>query len=390
MAAHGGSGVPGLAIAGAALALMGAGIAVAVGELAGRAGGAVAVAVGVALVIVGMRGAVGASPGQVDLTDARVRAEDAEAQLALVLAQAERLVAGDVLTAPPEAGAVIAGLHRVRTKMDEMINARAHIVATERDLDHARRMYRQILPLSSAMEHNGLCVAGSSTPAAETGGDWWTYRKVAGGVVLVIGDATGHGVHSAMVGCAAHGAVKGIATLGEHTLTPRKMLDAVHAAIRIPGMDRAAMTLFTAQLDPTAMQLHYMNDGHVFPLIARRDADGTITDVASIMGDRGEELSEDSTDFAVRQGSHALEPGQVLVFFTDGLIERAGKDGRPFGQRRLSQALVGASVPHTLVALQALRDRLLSKVAEFAGDAPLEDDVTLVLCSLAPAAAAQA
>lgn len=376
---------PGLAVAGAAIAVGGAAVALAVGEIAGRAGGAVAVVVGVVLVLVGMRSATPPpDPFARELGETRIRADDAEAQLRAVRTQAERIAAGDALNIKPE-GAALVALQRVQDKMDEMLRARVHIVATERDLDLARRMYRQILPLSSAMEHGALCLAGSSTPAAETGGDWWTYRKLGAGVMLAIGDATGHGVQSAMVACAAHGAVKGLATLGDHQLTPRKVLDAVHAAIRIPGMDRAAMTLFTAQLDPTTNQLHYMNDGHVFPLVARRDGDGVITDVASIMGDRNEDaLSDDSTDFAVRQGSHALEPGQVLVFFTDGLIERAGKDGRAFGARRFSQALVGAPVPHTLAGLQALRDRILAKVAEFAGDAPLEDDITLVLVALAP------
>ncbi len=384
MAAQGSSGgLPGLAIAGAVLAIGGAGIAVAVGEIAARAGGAAAVVVGVLLVIAAMRsGAVDTTVVLRDLTEARERAEAAEGKLDQVRVQAERIVTGDKLAtdAPP-------ALHKVQAKMDEILHARAHIVATERDLDNARRMYRQILPLSSATEHASLCVAGSCTPAAETGGDWWTYRKLAaGGLMLAIGDATGHGVNSAMVGCAAHGAVKGIATIGDHTLAPRKVLDAIHAAIRIPGMDRAAMTLFTAHLDAEKRTLQYCNDGHVFPLIAKRDATGTITEVGSILGDRaGEDFGEDSTDMSVRQGNHNLDAGQILVFFTDGLIERANKDGRAFGARRLSQAIQGASVPHTLAALQELRDRILAKVAEHAGGAPLEDDVTLVLVALAPA-----
>jgi serine phosphatase RsbU (regulator of sigma subunit) len=90
----------------------------------------------------------------------------------------------------------------------------------------------------------------------------------------------------------------------------------------------------------------------------------------------------DSIELEIRQGTAKIGPGMVLVCFTDGLIERAKSNGRPFGARRLQQALVGAVVPPGVEGLTTLRDRLIRRVDEYVEHAPLEDDITLVLLGI--------
>jgi serine phosphatase RsbU (regulator of sigma subunit) len=372
-----------LPLVGSLLALAGAGLTLASPALALRAVGAALVVIGVVLVLLSRGGGEG---GQIlleqDLAVAR-------SQLAQVTEQALKLAKGEAMSSQIDRDDTLHtlnALHQVAGKMNAMVEARAHIVATERDLDQARRMYRQILPLTSTTDHGGLSLAGSCLPAAETGGDWWTYRKLQGGrALVVIGDATGHGVHSAMVGCMAHGAVRALSQLGPEFLTARRVLDAVNTAITVPGVERAGMTLFACEVDPRAGTVQYVNHGHVFPLIAKRDASGTITDVSSITGDRGNtnsDDSEDSNELEIRSGTAQIAPGMVLICFTDGLIERANPAGRAFGARRLTQALMGATVPPGVEGLTQLRDRLLAKVDEYCERAPLEDDITLVLCEI--------
>ena len=143
--------------------------------------------------------------------------------------------------------------------------------------------------------------------------------------------------------------------------------------------------LFSALIDPRAGHVQYFNHGHVFPLIATRDGDGVITDVTSVTGDRNmdDEFGDDSSiELDVRSGTTPLAPGSVLVCFTDGLIERARQGNRPFGARRLQQALLGAKVPSGVDGLVALRDRVIAKVDDYVEHAPLEDDITLVLCGV--------
>lgn len=372
-----------MTLLGAIVAIVGAGLCVSSAEMTMRAVGGAAVVGGV-LVMLFNRGGGGSDDANTILTEQDVAV--IRAQLTTVTQQAQRIAQGEPMDAEAENDA-LAALHVVAEKVQTMASARVHIVATERDLEQARRMYRQILPLSSAAEHGAVSLAGSCSPAAETGGDWWTYRKLSGGrILLVIGDATGHGVHSAMIGCMAHGAVRALTQMGDDFLQPRRVLDAVNTAIRVPGIEHASMTLFTALIDANAATVNYFNHGHVFPLIAIRDATGTITEVTSITGERDideDEFSGDtSVELDIRSGTAKMAPGSVLVCFTDGLIERAKSGGRQFGARRLQQALVGAQVPPGVAGLTQLRDRLIKRVDEYVEHAPLEDDITLVLLSL--------
>jgi serine phosphatase RsbU (regulator of sigma subunit) len=268
--------------------------------------------------------------------------------------------------------------------MEQLTEARVHIVATERDLDKARATYRSILPLASVARHGRLHVAGACTPAAETGGDWWTYRKLSGGrLLVVVGDATGHGVWSAMIGCAAHGAVEALSQVGEDRLTPTSVLRAINAAIRVPGADRAAMTCFAALFDPVGT-LEFANASHMLPLLAATDDTGAVTKVTALTTAAAVDSVDDSEVFVsdIRDGTHALAPGEIIVLFTDGLTDRRDKQSRAFGHRRLQLAVGQAANPGGEAGIAGVRDTVLGEVASFAAGVPSDDDVTLVVCSL--------
>jgi serine phosphatase RsbU (regulator of sigma subunit) len=314
----------------------------------------------------------------------------AQRAIGLVVEQADRMSRGEpVIGGDPVAQPAIEALERVGERMQQMLEARAHIVATERDLDRARRMYRSILPLASVAAHGRVRVAGQCEPAAETGGDWWTYRKLAGGrMLVVVGDATGHGVYSAMIGCAAHGAVEALYNVGEEQLTPTSVLTAINGAIRIPGADKVAMTCFAALFDPAKGCVDFANASHMFPLVATTDDSGTVTKVNALAGDGNmpddENASQDSEvqPAGIRSGRQTLAPGDLVVLFTDGLIERRSKQGREFGHRRLVQAIQGAKLVAGDAGIGGLRDQVMAKVDGWAaGNAP-DDDVTLVVCAL--------
>jgi sigma-B regulation protein RsbU (phosphoserine phosphatase) len=308
--------------------------------------------------------------------------------IALVVEQADRMQRGEAVSGgDPVAQPAIEALERVGERLKQMTEARAHIVATERDLDRARRMYRSILPLASVVQHGRVRVAGQCEPAAETGGDWWTYRKLAGGrMLVVVGDATGHGVYSAMIGCAAHGAVEALYNVGEEQLTPTSVLTAINGAIRIPGADQVAMTCFAALVDPAKGMVHFANASHMFPLVAATDETGAVKSVGALSGQSlpGEDAeSQDSEVQAagIRSGSHSLSPGDVIVLFTDGLIERRGKQNREFGHRRLQQAIQGAKLVAGGDGIGGFRDSVMQKVDAWAQGNAQDDDVTLVVCA---------
>jgi serine phosphatase RsbU (regulator of sigma subunit) len=308
--------------------------------------------------------------------------------IALVVEQADRMSRGEAISGgDPVAQPAIEALERVGERLKQMTEARAHIVATERDLDRARRMYRSILPLASVVQHGRVRVAGQCEPAAETGGDWWTYRKLLGGrMLVVVGDATGHGVYSAMIGCAAHGAVEALYNVGEEQLTPTSVLTAINGAIRIPGADQVAMTCFAALFDPAKGVVHFANASHMFPLVAATDETGAVKSVGALSGQSLPGEDDESQDSEVqaagiRSGSQTLSPGDVVVLFTDGLIERRGKQNREFGHRRLQQAIQGAKLVAGGDGIGGFRDSVMQKVDAWAQGNAQDDDVTLVVCA---------
>jgi sigma-B regulation protein RsbU (phosphoserine phosphatase) len=313
------------------------------------------------------------------------RNDDAERALVHVTEQAERVSRGEaIVPGGPAARPALESLERVAAKVQQMTDARAHIVATQRDLDRARAMYRSILPLSSVARQGRLFVAGSCTPAAETGGDWWTYRKLSGGrLLVVVGDATGHGVYSAMIGCAAHGAVEALSQVGEERLTPTSVLRAINAAIRIPGADHTAMTCFAALFDPKGT-IDFANASHMLPLLASTDPGGAVTKVGALSTAASIDRVDDSEVIVadIREGSQTLAPGDLVVLFTDGLTDRRDKGGRAFGHRRLQLAVQKSSSPGGETGIASVREAVLGEVTTFADGTPPDDDVTLVVCSL--------
>jgi serine phosphatase RsbU (regulator of sigma subunit) len=303
-----------------------------------------------------------------------------------VAAQAEKLARGEPIdNTDPAALMAVSSLERVGGKVKQLVEARAHVVATERDLDRARSMYRSILPLASVVRHQNIRVAGQCRPAAETGGDWWTYRRLTGGrLLVVVGDATGHGVYSAMIGCAAHGAVEALSQVGEERLTPSSVLKAINEAIRIPGANTMAMTCFAALFDPARGVIEFANASHMLPLIASTAPDGAVVNVGALGGGPVVDRDEDSDIMpaGIRPGAQKLDPGDVIILFTDGLVERRDRAGKQFGYRRLQQSIAGVKLDPGDQGIAAMRDAIMSKVDQFAGKTAADDDVTLVVCAM--------
>ena len=146
------------------------------------------------------------------------------------------------------------------------------------------------------------------------------------------------------------------------------------------------MTAFAALFDSNHGVLHYANAGQNFPYIVRL-GDNRLLEDASIIAAAGNPLGDRNIQVEIRRGSKQLQPGDVFVCFSDGLVERANKAGKLFGDRRLRMALKGQALPDG-PALVAVRDRVLAVVETYAEGVDADDDITFVLCQYDPPAAA--
>ncbi len=306
----------------------------------------------------------------------------------LLTAQAERIAGGDLRSRVPEnRGDELGTLARTFNMMSNEINAllveMSQKASLEKEMELARQVQQAMLPPETLDTHGYLKVVGYCMPASSCGGDWWTYRKMSNGrMLLVVGDATGHGIHSAMIAATARGAVEALSAIDERLLTPEQVLRAIDSAIKQVGDHNVLMTAFAALFDSAAGILHYANAGQNFPYVMKLGATRLLED-ASIIAASGNPLGDRNIPVEIRRGSVQLRPGDLFVCFTDGLVERANRTGKLFGDRRLRGALAGQSLADD-EALPRLRDTLVATVEQYAEGTPADDDITLVLCHYDP------
>lgn len=262
--------------------------------------------------------------------------------------------------------------------------------ALAREVELAATVQGELLPGKGPHVHGPLTIVGSWQPATRCAGDLWGVYPLGDGRVLVaIGDVTGHGVASAMVTAAAVGACEVCVRRHGAALELGDLVAAVDAAVRRVGGGDLAMTLFASILDPAARQISYVSCGHTSPYLCRAFSDerrGGI-DLQALVA-RGNLLGV-GIPTTPRVLQRALEPGDLVVWYTDGVIEAQDPAGKPFGDRRLQhllkkldrQRLASPSAP------LAVHDLVLASVAAHRAGRPLGDDETVVVAQLAEARA---
>ena len=260
-----------------------------------------------------------------------------------------------------------------------LVYARMHREATERvevdkEVGLAAAVQRAFVPGSEVIERSGVVVAGIYEPASRCGGDWWSVHELEHGRVLVlIGDVTGHGVAAAMVTAAAKGCYDVAQRLMREEVDLVRLLGLLDATVRHAGGSQFYMTCFATLLDPAAGKVRFANAGHVVPYVVRPGEAGMELDVLAA---RGDPLGAGDPEKYVQHEAD-LRDGDLLVWYTDGLVECANPHRQQFGDRRMQRMLRRLDRGVTDVA--AVRDHVVRAAVAFQEGHPADDDITLVV-----------
>jgi hypothetical protein len=237
----------------------------------------------------------------------------------------------------------------------------------KQELEYAREIQLSMLPLE-APEVPGLDIAALSLPATEVGGDYYDYFLLDGQrLAVVVGDVTGHGVASGLV---LSGVRSGLNLLEDELGAPRLVLDRVNRMLKKISTPRMLMTLSMAVLDRRAREVVVATAAHP-PALRLAAADGTITEIG-----RGSLPLGAMASTGYLEDRVAIAPGDVLLLYSDGLVETIDDDEQQYGWGRLHEALMQAADEPSA---KAVRDRILRDVWEFKGEAEQVDDVTMVV-----------
>jgi len=237
------------------------------------------------------------------------------------------------------------------------------------ELETARRIQSSILP-DLPPRLAGVDIAHAYLPASEVGGDFYDVLALEDGrLALAVGDVAGHGVSSGLIMSMAKSALAVQVTFNPEVAA---VFNTLNRTVYQTARKRLLATLCYAVLDPRRLELVYASAGHLFPY--RITAAGKVESLESIaypLGVRGE--------LNVEARTSRLAPGDTLFLFSDGLIEarREGSD-EMFGFDRLEQSLA----KHAGRGVEGLRDGVLGEVTLFTGDAPREDDQTILVLRL--------
>jgi hypothetical protein len=238
--------------------------------------------------------------------------------------------------------------------------------AIEHELATARRIQASILPLAPP-DLDGATVVFRYIPAAAVAGDLFEFIDPAPRRVgILVADVSGHGVPAAIIASMVKVAA---AAQKPHADDPARVLAGIHLALASQLPPGRFVTAAYAHVDLDRCVLRHASAGHP-PALVRRAADGS---VVAAGGTGPLIISFAPAAYPVEE--IALGAGDSVVLYTDGVTEVMRRDGDMFGLERLS-ALVGASRGGP----DALLSAIMVAVTEFAdrGDAPLDDDCTLV------------
>jgi serine phosphatase RsbU (regulator of sigma subunit)/DNA-binding response OmpR family regulator len=229
----------------------------------------------------------------------------------------------------------------------------------------------------------GWEIAAHLHPAREVGGDFYDVFTLPGGQLgFVVGDVCGKGVGAALFMALIRTLIRAFIERdmpGEMGTSPAgQVLTNIvtytnHYIIAHHGQDHMFSTLFIGLLQPDSGVLHYVNAGHVPPLVWHSQQEE-----AQRLARNGPAVGlVKEADYQPQQ--RRLVPGAWLLVYTDGVSEARNAAGEPFGVRRLEK-VVGTST----VQAEQLLARIDEQVARFTGRAEPQDDVTMLALHCLP------
>ena len=251
---------------------------------------------------------------------------------------------------------------------DQMVQSLRKNARMWHEFNVARDMQAQMLP-DTYPEIEGIQISAKSIPTKEVGGDFYDFLQLQDGRLgVVVGDVSGHGVSAAMVMTAALGAVRFAAEEKEFT---HEVLNMVNFRLNKDIQNHMFVALFYGIFDPKTYKLYYTNAGQTMPFLLR---DGEIDFLPQ--ADKTDRFPLGIVKATVyEQLSIELQPGDMLIHYTDGIVDVMNGSHETYGFDRLSESIKR----NANFSPSELIENLVEEMKEYGGHSNIEDDVTIVV-----------
>lgn len=239
--------------------------------------------------------------------------------------------------------------------------------AMEKELEITSRIQRDILP-SVVPDHDFIALSARSVPARTMGGDFYDYYRESpeGRFTVLVADVSGKSLPAALFMAVSSSILR---TMTRTEDDPARILARSNDLLFEESESGMFVTVFLAQFDPVRGVLRYASAGHNEMLLLH--SDGRF----EVLRGKGPPLGVVPTRPGLYEGRETpLCDGDMLILFTDGVVEAVNRDNEEFGLDRFVDIL------------RDLRERSLGEIidsvyrasTEFAGNVPQYDDFTML------------
>ena len=265
--------------------------------------------------------------------------------------------------------------HEVTTLLGEM----AEKGRLEQEMFAAREIQQKLLP-TGPLRVTGLAVSAFCEPAREVAGDYYDFLPITDSMIgMLIADVAGKGLAAGLYMAQLKVIVQSLSRLHHE---PKEFLTAVNKVVSANLDGKSFITMSYGVIDVERREMTFARAGHC-PLIhvpANQPAgmrkarflvpDGLVVGLQIDDGTMFESILQEQTI--------ALEPGDLVVWFTDGISETMNEAFDCFGEERLAHVVE----QYAHLPFEQLRSYILAELRAFAGGADQHDDMTMILMKI--------
>ena len=241
----------------------------------------------------------------------------------------------------------------------------------DEELSIARDLQRRMLP-ATCPEIEGFDIAAICTPARAVGGDFYDFIEMQNGRMgMVLGDVSGQSVSGALVLSASRTMFR---MLSEDGLTFEEIMSRANRRTKRDMVSNTSVALLYAVFNPNGKILNFCCAGLTQPIQLSAK-----TGRARLVRTEGDRFPLGIIENPVyRKTQLAVKPDDIIVFYTDGVVEAMNELGELFGFERLLNAVQEAE---SKTADGLLKD-IMGRIDEFVGEADQHDDLTIIVASV--------
>ncbi len=272
---------------------------------------------------------------------------------------------------PDQLGALADSFNGMAESVNSLVEEQRARQRLENEVSIAREVQSQLFP-RHLPTLPGIELAATCRPARGVSGDYYDFIELGPTRLgIALADISGKGISAALLMASVQAALRSQLLLDPKTQeSTAEIVGRVNRHLYFSTADDRFATFFFAIYDSATRTLRYTNAGHPAPLCIGRDSVKHLEVGGTVVG------VFDKYDY--QEESIQIEPGTLLVVFSDGLVEPENVYGEEFGTRRLEHVALRTRHERAKVMV----DALLTAAEEWAGTPEQADDMTVIVARL--------